>query len=107
MSGRLHLVASLALVGVLGMVEPALAETVAETSDQPAIPLPEPTPELFEQSGWLADRPTGNSVLAWHYNPSLVQPLLDVGAAVDEGPLPFRMRRMLATVVAARNLCRY
>ena len=43
------------------------------------------------------------SLPAWRYNPRLVQPLLDVGAAVDEGPLSLRMRRMLATVVAARN----
>ena len=48
-----------------------------------------------------------NSVRAWHYNPAMVKPLVDLGAAIQEGPLSMPLQFMLLAVVASRNDCRY
>ena len=74
---------------------------------RPSLPLPDPSPDEIAVPNWSADRQLPNSTRAWHYNPDLVRPLLEVADAVDNTILDFRMRRMLIAVVASRNYCLY
>jgi hypothetical protein len=95
----------LAVAVALGGASDGLSESPAPPG--PALPLPDPSPEAMAASNWPEGRELSNSIRAWHYNPQLVQPLLEVGSALDETPLSQAMRMMLATVVASRNGCFY
>ena len=91
--------------GFLAIVSVLLA--VSSQAAQPSLPLPSPAPEEVAIDNWIGERDLSNSVRAWHYNPAMVQPLLDVGSAVEDTTLTLRLRRMLALVVASLNECRY
>lgn len=81
--------------------------SAAANGPGPSLPLPTPSAGQLEESGLPADIELTNSVRAWFYNPSLVGPLLEVGAAVEDSILTLEVRRMLAVVVASRNQCLY
>jgi hypothetical protein len=93
------------LICLLGL--PWSPSFAAAAERAPAIPLPDVPPDSIAHRSWPRDRPLSNSARAWHYIPKLVQPLADVGDAVDQGPLTGRLKWMLITVVASRNECRY
>ncbi len=78
-----------------------------EHETKSTLPLLNPAPEEIVIPNWPDDRPLPNSIRAWHYNPDLVNPLLEIGQAVDNSILDIKMRRMLAAVVASRNKCLY
>ncbi|MCI0706466.1 MAG: carboxymuconolactone decarboxylase family protein [Ignavibacteriae bacterium] len=48
-----------------------------------------------------------NSIRAWNYLPSMVEPLQQVGASLEDSKLPWRTRVMLATVASSLNSCLY
>jgi hypothetical protein len=73
----------------------------------PALPLPDPAPDEIAVECWPEGRTLPNSLRAWHYNPGLVAPLREVGAAIDDSTLPPVIKRMLAAVVVSRNHCLY
>lgn len=84
------------------------AETAVASSERgPALPLPDPSPEEIALENWSSDEPLPNSVRAWHYNPAIVQPLMEIGGAVQDTVLSYTTRQMLATIVASRNHCLY
>jgi hypothetical protein len=80
---------------------------MAAEATQPNLPLPEVDVETSPLQDWPRDLPMPNSMRAWHYNPAMVKPLVELGAAIQEGPLPMPLRFMLLAVVASRNACRY
>ena len=82
-------------------------DVTQEHETQSTLPLLNPAPEEIAIPNWPGDRPLPNSIRAWHYNPDLVSPLLEIGQAVDNSILDIKMRRMLAAVVASRNKCLY
>jgi hypothetical protein len=84
-----------------------LESSVVADDTHPALPLPDPTPDEIAVENWPEGKPLPNSVRAWHYNLSLVKPLLEVGAAMNDPTLPFVIKRMLAAVVVSRNRCLY
>jgi hypothetical protein len=88
-----------------GQAEEAIPARRGWTS--PSIPLPDLELEDIEVPNWSDSRVLPNSTRAWHYNPDLVRPLLEVADAVDSPILDFKMRRMLIAVVASRNGCFY
>jgi hypothetical protein len=89
---------------MLILASSALAQ---EDSTRAPIPLSDPTPEQRSISGWPDDRPLSNSIRAWHYNPYMVQPLSELGDAIDKSSLSLYTSRMLIAVVASRNHCIY
>ena len=91
------------LVGIFGL----LGHRGFADNTVPALPLPDPLPDEIAVASWPEGRPLPNSVRAWHYNPTLVTPLLEVGRAVDDASLPLVTKRMLAAVVTSRNRCLY
>lgn len=100
---RLH-PAMLALCMLAGTAPTAAA---AAEGAAPNLPLPEVELDTSPLQDWPRDIPMPNSLRAWHYNPGMVQPLVDLGAAIQEGPLSMPLRFMLLAVVASRNDCRY
>jgi hypothetical protein len=95
------------ILAVLASLLSWIMEPRASTEMQPALTLPDPSPDEVAMENWSGDGPLSNSVRAWHYNPSLVQPLLEVGGAVEDSVLTRVTRHMLTGVVAARNYCFY
>jgi hypothetical protein len=82
-------------------------EARASTEMKPALTLPDPSPDEIAMENWSGDRPLSNSGRAWHYNPTMVQPLMEVGDAIEDPTLTPVTRRMLTGVVASRNHCLY
>jgi hypothetical protein len=92
---------------ILFLLVPASSALAQEDTERTPIPLPDPTPEQRSISGWPEERRLSNSIRAWHYNPYMVEPLSEVGNAIDKSSLPLFMSRMLIAVVASRNHCIY
>lgn len=72
---------------------------IAQTTDKH-----EPSLTLPRMEGRFGDV---NSIRAWNYLPSMVEPLQRVGASLEDSKLPWRTRVMLATVASSLNGCLY
>lgn len=107
MRNRLAVLSIVFILFLFCAVHDVSAQPSKETVNRPSIPLPDPAPEEIAVPNWDPDRPLSNSVRAWHYNPDLVLPLLEVGDAIDNSAIDFKTGRMLAAVVASRNHCLY
>jgi hypothetical protein len=101
----MHLIRIFAVLSLLIVL--ASSVLAQEGFARTPIPLPDPTPEQRSISGWPDDRQLSNSVRAWHYNPYMVQPLSELGNAIDKCSLSLFTSRMLIAVVASRNHCIY
>ena len=73
----------------------------------PSLALPDPATEEIAIPNWPEGAPLANSVRAWHYLPPMVQPLLELGQAIDDVILSRATSLLLAGVVASRNQCLY
>jgi len=81
--------------------------TGQESQKIPSLPLPDVTDENIMISNWRSGFPVPNSIRAWHYNPELVMPLAELGQAVQNPTLDYRLQMMMAAVVSSINGCLY
>lgn len=78
-----------------------------ETVQKGTLPLPEVNEETNMISNWRGGYPLPNSIRAWHYNPDFVMPMMEVGQAVQNSTLSYRLQMMIAAIVSSRNNCIY
>ena len=74
---------------------------------EPTLPLPNVTIDNNRYEKWSDTEPLWNSIRAWHYNPEMVQPLTDLGKALNRASLSNRIKLMLVIVTDSRNGCIY